>query len=290
MRLLVRCALFGMLGILGFAAEAAEGPPRWHIVETANFRLLRYGQHPASPRTVEHCEQLRAELVALWLSDRPATDWNPKCDLVLHSTDAGYLREVGPAGRDTLASALVDRQEGRIAVRRVDIRESVGDWQNAALAHELVHVILADRFGRDTLPRWINEGAAILADSPEKRQRHGRDVRHAVAAGAHFRLAELLALSDYPPQGRWGTFYDQSAALVEYLVKQQGHSRFATFVEMSLEHGYEQATHAVYGCGLTELEQRWQRSLRAPRQSSGGDYLSTDRPIPAAALGRSRDS
>ncbi len=273
-----------------FVADAAESPARWHIVETANFRLLCYGQHPASRQTAEHCEQLRAELTARWFTDRPAADWSPKCDLVLHPSDASYLREVGPDGRSTLASALVDRRGGRIAVRRVDVRASQGNWQNSALAHELVHVILADRFAPEALPRWINEGAAILADSPEKRQRHRRDLRQAVAAGEHFRLAELLALSDYPPRGRWRTFYDQSADLVEYLVKQQGYTRFATFVEMSLEHGYDRATHTVYGCGLPELERRWQSSLSISRPSNQSDHLSLDHPAPTAVLGPTEDS
>ena len=287
-RLLVVGVLLGVLWLPSLAAEAAEDSVRWHIVETANFRLLSYGQHPASREVAEHCEQLRADLAAKWFSNRPDDDWSPKCDLVLHSSDASYLREVGPGGRSSLASALVDRHEGRIAARRVDIRASQGDWRNSALAHELVHVILADRFAHDSLPRWINEGAAILADPPEKRLRHGRDVRRAVAAGAHFRLAELLALPDYPPQGRWSTFYDQSADLVDYLVQQQGHARFATFVEISLEHGYDQATRTVYGCGLAELERRWQRSLSSPRQSRLGSYFPSDRLTPAS--GGAKDS
>ncbi len=290
-RLLAAIALLPLLsatvllsGTVAIAAEGTPSPIRWQIVETANFRLLCYGQHPVSSRTAERCEQLRAELAAQWLADRPTGVWSPKCDLVLHPSDASYFREVGPGGRSTLASALVDRREGRIALRRVDIRATRNDWQNSALAHELTHVILADRFANEPLPRWVDEGAAILADSPAKRQRHVRDLRRAVSAGAHFRLAELLALSDYPPQNRWSTFYDQSAALVEYLVDQQGSCQFAAFVEISREHGYDHATQTVYGCGLFELERRWLRSLASPQEARNDGDRNSSRPALASAF------
>ena len=33
-----------------------------------------------------------------------------------------------------------------------------------SLGHELTHVLLADLFPNQTLPRWLDEGIAILAD------------------------------------------------------------------------------------------------------------------------------
>ncbi len=149
----------------------------------------------------------------------------------------------------------------------------------AALAHEMTHVVIADRFVEGPLPRWIDEGIAILADTREKRRGHTNNVRRTVAAGAHFRLAELLTLADYPPQGRWGAFYDQSAALVEFLVEQQGHAQFVAFVELSIEHGYDRALEEIYGCGVGELERRWHRSLTVPTSSTlGGNFPSDNSP------------
>ncbi|MEX0978552.1 MAG: peptidase MA family metallohydrolase [Pirellulales bacterium] len=259
------------------AAALAAGPKtsprsgaRWHIVETASFRILSYGATPVSPQTAEACERVRDQLTRQWLSnapglsDAPAEAWSPKCDLVLHATDAAYLREVGGGGRGTVASALVDRQRGRIALRRIDIRSTRSDWLTSALAHELAHVVLCDRFVLEALPRWLDEGIAIQADPHHKRQQHQRDLERAVARGLQFRVAELFALADYPPADRWGTFYGQSASLVAYLVAQQGHQRFVEFVELSQQRGYDDALRRVYRFGIGELERRWHAELTAP--------------------------
>ena len=60
--------------------------------------------------------------------------------------------EVGAAGSKTVASSLVDRQSQRIASRRIDIRVHESGWHAAALAHELTHVVLADRFSVQCCP------------------------------------------------------------------------------------------------------------------------------------------
>ena len=173
--------------------------------------------HQAVPReTAELCEQVREQLSDDgWPMQRPDV-WSPKCDLVLHPNDASYAREIGESGRQHRCLSL-GRAPARPSRREADRRpRSVADWRSAALAHELTHVVLADCFTSEPVPRWIDEGMAILADSDSKRAQHIAGARRAVARGSHFRLAELLVLADYPPLGRWGTFYDQSAAVVEF--------------------------------------------------------------------------
>jgi hypothetical protein len=272
------CKLSWLAGLLALAATQPCGAEpttpataQWHIVETASFRILNYGPRPLEPTTGQICERKRQQLLRQWLPDEEPRPWTPKCDLVVHPTDASYEREVGAGGRTTLASALVERRGGRIAIRRIDIRGSRPNWHASALGHELVHVILADRFSASTLPRWLDEGMAIQADLPEKRLRHRHGVRQAIATGAHFRLAELWALDDYPPAGRWKAFYDQSAALVEYLVDVQGHGAFLEFVDLSLDQGYEIALRRVYGLGPGELERRWHGQLRGQANEHGPD-------------------
>jgi Peptidase MA superfamily len=273
-RLVVAVAIAGGLtlwptGPLSFITLAASPQcvgcrsASWHVVESANFRILSYGTQGVSGNTAKACESMREQLARQWLADPGIGDWTPKCDVVLHPSDQAYLREVGSGGRNTVASALVDRRSGRVSLRRIDVRATRAGWQTAALAHEMVHVVLADRFADQALPRWLDEGMAILADPREKREQHQRDLRRAVARGTQFRVAELLAFADYPPPDRWGTFYGQSASLVDYLVRQQGHRRFVEFVDLALERGYEDALRRVYGLGIGELERRWQADLTA---------------------------
>jgi hypothetical protein len=237
----------------------------WHAVETANFRILSYGAQGVARETAEACETLRERLAQQWLSRKavPAS-WIPKCDIVLHPTDEAYLREVGSGGRNTVASSLVDRKQGRIVIRRIDIRSTQSNWQIAALGHELTHVVLADRFAGRSLPRWIDEGTAILADPDEKQVRHRKDLKNAIAARAEFRLLELVTLADYPAAQRWGAFYGQSASLVQFLVDQAGPEQFVDFVEVALDRGFDQGLRQVYQLRIADLERRWHAQLNAP--------------------------
>jgi hypothetical protein len=252
----------------GAPAESRQAarfePVGWHVFETANFRILSYGTAPVNAETAAACERLRDGLTRKWLPDVELDTWTPKCQLLLHPNNASYVREVGEGGRTTVASSLVDRKAGRICLRRIDVRATHADWQDTALGHELAHVVLADQFIDQELPRWIDEGMAVLADSHDRREGHQRTLKQAVALGTQFRLAELLSLSDYPAAERWGTFYGQSASLVEYLVEQQGHRRFVEFAELAAADGCEDALRRVYGVGIGELERRWQRRLAAP--------------------------
>lgn len=284
-RLFVR--LFATLVLLSLCGAGALGakPPRanraerlrWHITETDSFRVLNYGTHPVATALCTSCETLRRQLLAQWLGDA-AAGWTPKCDLILHPSDASYDREVGPGGKSTIASALVDRHSTRVSLRRIDVRASRVDWLEVALAHELTHVILADRFDPEVLPRWLDEGMAILADSAAKRKQHVIRAGHDFAQGAHFALAELLLLDGYPPPQRWGTFYDQSAALVEFLVAEQGHRRLLEFIDLAHTHGYDRAFQQVYAMTPIEFERRWQGSLLERPARSGNPAVSMRSP------------
>lgn len=264
------------------AAPASARPqgqsPSWHAVETANFRVLNFGNQAVSPETAEACESLREKLAGQWLGDKDPVAWTPKCDIVLHSTDEGYSREVGSGGRDTVASSLINRKQGRIATRRIDIRATHADWQTRALGHELTHVILADRFVERALPRWVDEGMAILADPADKQGEHLRDLKHALATRDEFRVPELITLADYPQAHRWGAFYGQSASLVKFLVNQGGHERFVRFVELALERGYEKGLRQIYDFGVADLERRWHAELAAQARPRGAAPSTVVRP------------
>jgi hypothetical protein len=250
--------------------NSQEPAHRWHVVESANFRILSFGSHGASREAVDACENVRERLVRQWLGSGEAANWTPKCDVVLHPSDAAYLREVGSGGRSTAASALIDRRQGRVTLRRIDVRATKSDWQRTALAHELTHVVLADRFAERPLPRWIDEGVALLADPPAKQRRHLDDLRAALAAGGEFPLIELITLADYPSASRWGVFYGQSMSLVDYLVDEFGPRRFMDFVEQSLEQGHERALRQTYDFGFAELQRRWRAHLsNRPAQGAG---------------------
>ena len=73
--------------------------------------------------------------------------------------------------------------------------------------------MVAERFVERQIPRWADEGMAVLADTQGKQDLHHADLRLARANRTTFRLVELMQLENYPDATRQATFYGQSASL-----------------------------------------------------------------------------
>jgi hypothetical protein len=234
----------------------------WKSYETDNFRCLWHGNRNDIPEICGQCESLRESLHLVWLGAKPTERWSPKCDVVLFSDDASYFRQVGPAGSNTVASALVSNRNHKVAVRRVDVRRTNQQWSEGPFAHELTHIVIADRLDVAHLPRWADEGMATLADSMAKQERHHRDLVQAFQRGTVFRLGQLLSATDYPAQNQWGAFYGQSVSLVKFLVERDSPARFVEFLETARKDGYASALQSIYHIAdVAALERQWRRAV-----------------------------
>lgn len=236
----------------------------WNVVETTNFRFCSRGPLALSAKTLRAAEDLREQLFVRW-SAAPSEQnaWQPKCDIILHGAPAAYLRSV-PGGEQTVGSSLIDVEGDKVVGRRIDIRADQPGWFNAALGHELTHIVLADLFPGSRVPAWADEGMAVLADPAGKQDGHLRDLRAAQVQQSSFRLVELLALDGYPQADRHAAFYGQSASLVQYLVERGTPEQFVRFVRSGANDGYEKALRDTYRInGVAELEHRWRQHVNA---------------------------
>jgi hypothetical protein len=226
----------------------------WHLADSVNFQVCSLRSSDEAKLVAHHCETVRKRLVSVWADKTNA--WQPKCQIILYSNASSYVRAVGRGGEATLASALVKRAKGRIVSRRIDLRSDVADYLTAALPHEMSHVVVADRL--PDAPLWLDEGIAILADTAEKQRLHERDLRLGVLDGNAFSAEELLSLDTYPPVGRWGVFYGQSASLVRYLLSRGSADDLIALVETADEMGANLALRETYGMsGLQDVERLW---------------------------------
>ena len=240
----------------------------WLVEETENFSIC-YPLKRYDPATGIALEKARTELQAAWLPANADTRWRPKCQIVLHASAAGYLQAVGRGAQATSGSALVDFDQGRISARKIDIRGDRADWFSAALTHELTHVVLADRFISVAIPHWADEGMAILADTPDKQDRHAVDLREALGGRSEFRLAELLSLGGYPHPTRMGAFYGQSASLVDYLTTIGTREQLVTMVERATTEGYDVALREIYSIeSVRHLERDWRQHLASDKTAA----------------------
>jgi hypothetical protein len=243
-------------------AEAAALPRGWRSTTTANFVVQAALSDDELVALGEQCETLLTDMRAKWFGEGEAPRWTPRCLLVIHGASDTYLQAV-PGGDRTLGSSWIQTREHRVVTRRVDIRGERENWFYGALAHELIHVLLADRIGGYPPARWAEEGLAILADPTEKQHRHDADFRAAAARGSQFRLAEMLGYTEYPDPTRITAFYGQSASLVRFLIQFRTPAEFSAFLKQAASYGYDAALRSTYAIdGIADLERRWQASLR----------------------------
>lgn len=240
----------------------------WLVQETSNFRILCRAAQFDFGSLGSDFETLRDELTQKWLGKGKRTRWTPKCDIVLHGTFKDYLQSV-PGGKYTAGSTMLEFNATGVALRRVDVRADQPGWLAGAMAHELTHVILADAFVDREIPRWADEGMAVLADPHSKRSLHQQDLNEAIKANATFRVVEILTMADYPPAERTAAFYGQSVSLVKFLVERGTPDQFVQFVRQATEQGYDAALRETYKIdGVQDLESKWRRDLDSPAGST----------------------
>lgn len=250
-------------------AERSYRDGRWFVSETANFRVCCVESDAIANELSRHVESLRSKLRAKWLDETVGNDWTPKCQVILHSSRQSYAAAVGRGSERTVGSSLVKIESGQIVSRRIDLIGDHVPYLSAALPHELTHVVLRDRFPLNPIPRWADEGAAMLADTSDKQERHRKDLRNALTDGTTFSAASLITTDEYPRADRWGTFYGESVSLTKFLVNRDSPARFVSFVEAAASKGYDKALRDTYGIkNVAELDHEWRRQL-----SVAGDAL-----------------
>jgi hypothetical protein len=230
--------------------------------ESEHFVVYSVAGAPAASEIADQCESHCTLLRAKWLGSNTPANWSVRCDVVLHGTQQSYLAAVGRSGAGTLGSSIVQFDEDRIALRRIDLLAHDRRTALSALPHEMTHVVLADRFGHNALPRWADEGIATLADSAEKQQLHLVDLQRGLASGRTPRLTDLLFATEYPPSNQRAIYYGSSLALVRYLSTLDRAERVLDFVEKSMQSGHRAALKEVYGLeSLAQLERGWREHL-----------------------------
>lgn len=229
--------------------------------DSTNFHVASYAAGYGAHSIAECCESWKNHLHNQWLG-AAAADWNPRCTVVVHARRDSYLATVGRGGERSFGSSWIDSREGRISGRRIDLLVDPRG-EISALGHELTHLVIADAFPGQQPPLWANEGAALLADTADKWQRHQRDLQHSRQQQTSFHCAELLQLSAYPQPHRIAAFYAQSGSLAAFLAELGGTEKFIPFLKLSGQRGYDRALEECYGVsGIAELHRRWDAHAR----------------------------
>ena len=249
-------------------------PDGWCVAETANFRILHQDDADLAERAGRVAEGTRTAVLRKWFG-AAGEDWPERCEVYLHASPGSFWRVTG-LSPGVPAATSVHAEGERVLWRRIDVHCEDRNVLAAVLPHEVTHAVLAGRFGGHAVPRWADEGMAVLSEPRDRVEGHLAHLARFYREGRVFSPRDLLRLTDYPAPQDWGVFYAESVSLVDFLARAQGPRTFTRFLRDGLRDGYEAALRRHYGWDFDDLEQHWRG-----RASGGGDG-----PVGSSAAGR----
>lgn len=243
----------------GTAAPARNSSPavvgNWQVRETTNFRIL-HADAALADQVAQVVEAAREEQVKRWMGPSAQTSWSPRCDVYVYPSSKSFSRMTGQT-EESPGFSTMGMNAGRIVTRRINVRADHPNLVVAILPHEVTHVVLADLFPTQQIPRWADEGMAVLAEPHSEQRLRAADLDKPLTSGQLFKLNELMVM-DYPDGKYWGLYYAQSVSLTRFLVDQGSPAQFIQFVQGSQQRGLEAELKRVYQIdGFEDLQKRW---------------------------------
>jgi hypothetical protein len=249
-----RCGLCLTACLLALAAGVRPAEGASH--RTRNF-VVTAMRADVARQVAEYAEYYRRQKASEWLG-REIPDWNDPCSVEV-------VVKMGDAGGAT--SFAFDN--GRVVGQDMTVEGPLERILNSVLPHEITHTVFAAKFGRP-LPRWADEGGAVLSEDAIELDRHDRLVREVINTGRAIPLSRLFLLTEYPSDVM--ALYAQGFSVANYLVSLRGKPYFLDFVWDGQVSGWNAALASYYGIYSTEdLERRWVSWLRDGR-GTGSDY------------------
>jgi hypothetical protein len=231
-----------LLFTFAFPAQAAS-------VRTTNF-VVTAPTDALARQFGDYAERYRKEKALEWLGEEMPT-WPRPCPLTVE------ISMEGPSGATTFDFAKTPLYQF------MTIRGPKERLLNSVLPHEITHTVFAHYF-HQPVPRWADEGGAVLSEDDLERGRHDQMCRQLLNAGRAMRLNYLLNLSDYPHDVM--VLYAQGFSISRYLVDSSDRPTFLQFVKHGMKHGWDGAVQTYYRYpSINDLERAWIDSLRKPR-------------------------
>jgi hypothetical protein len=162
---------------------------------------------------------------------------------------------------------------GRILGQDMHIEGSQDRLLASVLPHEVTHTVFAYYF-RQPVPRWADEGGAVLSEDDIERNRHDQLVRQILnTPGRAIPLRRLFSMTKYPTDVM--VLYAEGYSVSNFLVSNSNRGVFLNFVAQGMRGDWDAAVKANYGYNsVEELEKAWVESLYHSRQQPSGQLAS----------------
>jgi hypothetical protein len=234
----------------------------------ASYRSQNFVVEAPTPQfaqqVAQYAENYRREKAMQWLG-MEMRPWGQPCPLRVTVTMNGS------GGATSFAF-----DKGAILSMDMHIEGSADRLLASVLPHEVTHTVFAYYY-RTPMPRWADEGGAVLSEDELERSRHDQLVRQILSTpGRAFPLRRLFALRDYPRDVM--VLYAEGYSVTNFLVGLSDRPTFLRFVAQGMNGDWDGAVRAYYHFNTIEdLERAWVRQLSSPRT---GATLAADRSYP----------
>lgn len=248
-----RRRILSIVALTGILAGTSQGA-QFQTLE-GNF-IVKAQSREVAQEVGEHAEYYRREKAIEWLGGEMPT-WPEPCAIEVRLTYGG-------AGGAT--SFAFD--QGRILSQQMVVEGSLERILDSVLPHEITHTVFAHKFRRP-LPRWADEGGAVLSEDYQELRRHDLLVRQLINEQRKIPLSRLFNLTEYPRDVM--ALYAQGFSVANFLVSRGSRILFLDFVDYGQRYGWDTAAQQFYGFrSVNQLENEWIEWLRAGR-GTGAD-------------------
>lgn len=223
----------------------------------ASYRTTNFHVDAPTPQIAQQigqlAEQYRREKALQWIGQE-MPPWSEPCPLHVKVTMTG-------AGGAT--SFVFDN--GRVLGQDMHIEGSLDRLLYSVLPHEVTHTVFAYYYRRP-VPRWADEGGAVLSEDDAERNRHDQLCRQILnTPGRAIPLRRLFALEQYPRDVM--ALYAQGYSVANFLVSSSSRPAFLAFIAHGMQHGWDSAVQVHYRYrNVEDAEQAWLSHLRETKR------------------------
>jgi hypothetical protein len=174
----------------------------------------------------------------------------------------GEMATFAPAGAPypEYAAGVAYSEIGLVLLTLVPVHPNSNHDLGEIFRHELAHVALEDAVGKNRVPRWFNEGFAVLASGETSLVR----LQTLWTATLADKLLTLQQMDRSFPRDETDASiaYAQAVDIVRYLVRQQDYHRFRGLIaRMRDDQPLDAAILDSYGIDLPTLEYEWKKDV-----------------------------
>lgn len=248
--------------------------------ETENFRVTASSAKVAQS-VAKTAEAARVKIAEQWFQ-RALPRWEDRCQLTVTIREGKSQGLTSYAFRSRRGVDWEIQASGPLA----DILESI-------IPHEVSHTVLATQFPRP-LPRWADEGAAMLVESEAEQKRLRLTAVELVKSPRRMSLRKMLPLMEYPRDAyAVKAIYTLGYSLSDFLVRNEGRQKYLDLLVRAEQVGWDRSVREVYGFeSIESLERDWTSWVEAgspPTAARRTQWVDTQ-PDRSAASSRRRES